>query len=190
MAKVDVKTTIEQLLLSTKREGIKEFLSEMESRGFFNAPCSGGNHLCKKGGLAEHSLNVYNQAVKLMKAYDIRDMSSVIISTLLHDYGKVGDYDKSYYIENVLKSGKASDSKPYKRNPDLLEKSHPIKSIVMINRWIDLTEEEEFAILHHDGLYDRANYEAFQGNETKLLLLVHHADLFCCRFVDDVKGEK
>lgn len=185
----DVKTTITQLLLSTNREGMAQFVEEMEQAGFFTAPCSGGNHLCKEGGLAEHSLNVYEQAVKLMKAYRVDDVNSVIISTLLHDYGKVGDYQKNFYVPNVLKTGKVSDSKPYKRNPAMLEKSHAVKSIALINRWIDLTEDEEYAILHHDGLYDRANYEAFQGNETKLLLLVHYADLFCCRFVDDVKGE-
>lgn len=117
-----VKEEIIQLLKSTDREGIEHFLDCMDIDGFFKAPCSGGNHLCKEGGLAEHSLNVCKIAIKLAETLDYKNVESVIISSLLHDYGKVGDYGKQYYVENVLKSGKLSAAKPYKRNTTILEK--------------------------------------------------------------------
>ena len=178
-----IKEQIIATLKSTNREGIENFIEEMEANGYFESPCSGGNHLCKEGGLAEHSLNVYKTAVKLADAFNYADDGSIAIVALLHDYGKTGDYDKKLYVDNVLKSGKKSAAKPYKRNPDILEKNHAVKSVVMINRFFDLTEEEEFAILHHDGLYERANIEAMQ-KPTPLLLILHYADLWCSQVIE------
>ena len=109
-------------LLGTKREGIKDLLQYIQEIGFLEAPCSGGNHLCKKGGLLEHSVNVFLNAERIglsllgEKAYEeVRD--SIAIAALLHDLGKVGDYGKQMYVDNILKSGKVSEAKPYKRNP-------------------------------------------------------------------------
>lgn len=180
---MNIKEQIIETLKSTGREGIEDFIYEMELNGFFDAPCSGGNHLCKIGGLAEHSLNVYKTAVKLAETFDYPDDGSIAIVTLLHDYGKTGDYGKKLYVDNVLKNGKVSAVKPYKRNADILEKNHAVKSVIMINRYIDLTEDEEFAILHHDGLYERANIEAMQ-KPTPLLLILHYADLWCSRVIE------
>ena len=183
----EIKKNIVDMLLSTKREGMEDFLVEMANNGFFTSPCSGGNHLCKEGGLAEHSWNVCQKAMELANAFGMENMmDSVVISSLLHDYGKTGDFDKAYYVDNILKSGKPSETKPFKRNPDILEKNHAIKSVVMINRWIDLTEDEEFAILHHDGFYERANFDAWQ-KPTPLLMILHFADLWCSRVVEEAK---
>lgn len=180
---MSIRDEIISTLKWTEREGINDFIQEMINNGFFDAPCSGGNHLCKKGGLAEHSLNVYKTAVKIAETLDYADDGSIAIVALLHDYGKTGDFGKTLYVDNVLKSGKTSTVKPYKRNGDVLEKNHAVKSVVMIERWIDLTEDEEFAILHHDGLYEAANREAMQ-KPTPLLLILHYADLWCSRFIE------
>ena len=185
----NIKESIIDLLKSTKREGMDDFIEEMERNGFFTSSCSGGNHLCKEGGLAEHSLNVCKKAMQLALAWEMEPlMESVVLVSLLHDYGKTGDYGKVLYVDNVLKSGKVSSTKPFKRNPDILEKNHAVKSVVMINRWIDLTEEEEFAILHHDGFYERANYDAWQ-KPTPLLMILHFADLWCSRVVEETGKE-
>ena len=179
-----VQEEIIELLQSTEREGIEVFIDEMIANGFFTSPCSGGNHLCKAGGLAEHSLNVCKAALKIAEALDYADNTgSVIIASLLHDYGKCGDYGKKLYVDNILKSGKASATKPFNRNPDILEKNHAVKSVVMINRFFDLTEDEEYAILHHDGLYEYANKEAMQ-KPTPLLLILHYADLWCSQVIE------
>lgn len=184
-----IKEQIIDTLKATNREGVEEFIEEMEANGFFEAPCSGGNHLCKVGGLAEHSLNVYKTAVKVAEALNYDDTAdSIAIVALLHDYGKTGDYGKALYVDNVLKSGKVSTAKPYKRNTDILEKNHAVKSVVMISRWFDLTEEEEFAILHHDGMYERANIEAWQS-PTPLLMILHYADLWSARVIEKSESE-
>lgn len=38
-------------LRSTNREGMEDLLNYMTECGFFDAPCSGGNHLCCQYGL-------------------------------------------------------------------------------------------------------------------------------------------
>lgn len=189
MDATEIKESIIEMLQCTKRDGIDSFIKEMEDNGFFTASCSGGNHLCKVGGLAEHSWNVCQKAMQLANAWGMENMmDSVVIVALLHDYGKSGDYGKALYIDNVLKSGKTSTAKPFKRNPDILEKNHAVKSVVMISRWFDLTEDEEFAILHHDGFYERANFEAWQ-KPTPLLMILHFADLWCSRVIESANEE-
>lgn len=186
---VDYAAVIRDSLTKTGREGIKELLSFMEQNGFFTAPSSGGNHTCKEGGLAEHSVNVFWTAEKLSVALyggknitkEMRD--SITIAALLHDLGKIGDYDKPMYVENILKSGKRSDAKPYKRNPDLTAVPHAIRSIKLATLFIDLTEDEEWAILTHDGLYDFMKYE-MQGRETWLSMLIHWADMWASHILE------
>lgn len=179
---------IRDSLLKTGREGMTELLSFMQEIGFLTAPCSGGNHLCKEGGLAEHSVNVMRMAEKigvslLGGAEYNKIQNSVVIAALLHDLGKCGDFDKPLYIENVLKSGKVSTAKPFKRNPNLTNVPHAIRSIKIATLFIDLTEDEEWAILCHDGLYDFMKYD-MQGHETPLSLIIHWADMWSCKVIE------
>ena len=61
----NIKNRTEELLLSTGRQGIAGLLVEMDEMGFYTAPCSTQYHLAYSGGLAEHSLNVYELMDKL-----------------------------------------------------------------------------------------------------------------------------
>lgn len=175
-------------MLATGREGIEGLLDFMAELGFLAAPASGGNHLCKEGGLLEHTVNVMEYAEKIGvallggAAYD-KIHSSVMIAAGLHDLGKCGDHGKQMYVPNILKSGKASEAKPFKRNSALLPLDHATRSIKLATLFIDLTEDEEFAIRYHDGLYESANY-AVKGNETPLYLILHYADLWSSRVAE------
>lgn len=186
-----VKEIIIDFLRSTKRPYIDDLIEHMEEIGFFDAPASGGNHLHCPGGLAEHSLNVCHYALQLAESFLANESyeamyESIIIASLLHDLGKCGDHGKKMYVDNVLKSGNVSEAKPYKRNPDLLSIDHATRSLMIANRFIDLTEDEEFAIRYHDGLYESANYDV-KGNETPLYIIIHTADLWCSHIIE--KGE-
>lgn len=48
---LDNKKYVVDHLLSTKREGMEDLIAYMEEIGFFEAPCSGGNHLACQFGL-------------------------------------------------------------------------------------------------------------------------------------------
>ena len=185
-----LKDKIIDLLKSTKKEGIEDLISYMEESGFFEAPCSGAFHLAKEGGLAEHSLNVYRTMFVLNEMFDANiEESSLVISGLLHDLGKMGDFGKPNYVPNILKSGKVSDSKPWETNKDLLYVPHEIRSIVIAERFIPLTEDEEFAILYHNGMYSELKY-SYSGKETPLALILHFADMWCARVTEIEKEEK
>lgn len=185
-----MKEKIRRLLLSTKREGIVSLLTWMELNGYYEAPCSTQHHLCKEGGLAEHSLNVLEAMDKLSGAMlGEKDINSIIICSLLHDIGKCGRYGKPYYVENYLtkkdKEGNPirSEAKPYVTNPDLLNVPHEIRSVSIIEKFIDLTEEEYYAILYHNGLYGDLKYQ-ISNKETELYMLLHFADMWASRVVE------
>ena len=186
-------------LKATRRKGIKKLLEHMEEIGFFTAACSGGNHLACESGLVVHTANVMRMAEKLGKVFfgdkfpEMRD--SIRIAAGLHDLGKCGQFGKAYYVPNYVKDGrptkanpeqryKISESKPFEQNKDLLHVDHPIRSVVEATQYIELTEEEYFAILYHDGLYGSLAYE-LKGKERPLQTLLHFADYWCAQFVEE-----
>jgi 23S rRNA maturation-related 3'-5' exoribonuclease YhaM len=191
-----VKQEIIDLLKKTQRVGVEDLIDVMQENGFFEAPASsgGGRHSAEAGGLAQHSLNVYNTAVKLAgvllgtierNTEDFRN--SLVLVCLLHDLGKCGDHGKKLYVPNILKTtGKQSDKKPWERNKELTNIPHAFRSVITAERWLDLTEDEEYAIMYHDGLYDRetGGMAVIQGHETKLLMLLHWADMWASRVIE------
>ena len=190
----NIKNRTEELLLSTGRQGIAGLLVEMDEMGFYTAPCSTQYHLAYSGGLAEHSLNVYELMDKLSSILHPEvDKSSVIICALLHDLGKAGQFGKPNYIINMLK-GRCknaepyqSPTKPYIGNPELLYIDHEVRSIQIAGRHINLTEDENWAILMHNGMYGNFKYQ-IQGNETPLYLLLHMADMWASRVTEKECG--
>lgn len=190
MSKTKLIDEYREMLLKTGREGMTELLDYMAECGFLSAPCSGSFHLAKEGGLLEHSINVLHNAEKLSAALigaknltkELKD--SIVICSLLHDLGKMGQFEKPGYIPNVLKSGGTSNSKPYTKNGDLLPVDHEIRSIVIASMFIDLTEDEQFAILYHNGLYGQVGKYVLQGKETPLYMIIHWADMWSARVTE------
>lgn len=198
------KELITELLLKTNRPGINKLIEKMEEGGFFTAPCSGANHLCKEGGLAEHSLNVCNALKELVECFcvgtEITD-DSIILCGLLHDLGKMGDHGKPNYVVNYVRSKTKnketgeydlvqSTAKPYETNKELTYEEHEIRSLLIAERYIELSEDEETAILHHNGLYSKLDSSFGNANfcKTKLAFLLHTADMYCSRFTEMEDG--
>ena len=172
-------------------------IKELEEGGFFTAPCSTQYHLCKEGGLLEHSLNVEEVARKLAIHLGYEPIGRVSVAALLHDVGKMGQFNKANYVPNYIKDGKPtkaepiqkykiSESKPYASNSELLYVDHEIRSIQIVSQYLDLTEEESFAILYHNGMYSNLKY-ALNGRETPLQMIIHFADLWASRVVENSK---
>jgi 3'-5' exoribonuclease len=77
---------------------------------FFNTPASAKKHQPYSGGLAEHTLDVTNLALRLAKAYGTMSHDVLIAGGLFHDYGKIWDYGKidqanNPYDENLPEYG-------------------------------------------------------------------------------------
>jgi len=179
---------IRESLLRTGRDGMVDLIDYMDQIGFFKAPCSTRFHLAKEGGLAEHSVNVMWQAEKISlaliggKNLTNEFRNSLVIASLLHDLGKCGDYGKPMYVDKVLKSGKKG-VQPYETNKALTHVPHAVRSIKLATLFIDLTEEEEWAILTHDGLYDFMKYD-IPGNETQMSMILHWADMWASHVIE------
>ena len=202
---LDNKKYVVDALLSTKREGMEELVKYMDEIGFFHAPASGGNHECCEFGLVQHTRNVMMNAENIGYALlgknryeEIR--TSVIIVSALHDLGKCGDHGQALYIPNMIKNKKfkksdpdaepeyvQSEAKPYERNKALCAIPHSVRSIKLATLFIDLTDDEEWAIYAHDGLYDHAKY-LIPGHETPLLMILHWADMWASH-VTERKGK-
>lgn len=205
MARTEQIKYFRKVMLSTEREGMEDLLVFMQELGFYDAPASGGNHCCKDGGLLEHTVNVMQYAEKIGvtllggEAYD-KIHNSVIIAAGLHDLGKCGRYGSPYYVENMIQDGrptkknpeqkyKRSEANPFKVSPDLCHIDHPLRSVELAARYIDLTEEEEHAIFYHDGAYGSLAYD-LKGHEEVVQIIVHFADFWAAQFLEPGKLDR
>ena len=89
-----------EILGSVGREGTEEFLDYLKCNNFFTAPGSVSHHSNWKGGLVNHSLKVYDYAMKyrvemLSKDPTLEselDADSIAVASLLHDICKMDEY--------------------------------------------------------------------------------------------------
>ena len=184
-----VKKSIITALESTHRQGISSLIEHMEKIGYFTAPSSGAYHCSCEGGLLEHSYNVWQFGLNNIRIENLGiDFQEWKIASLLHDLGKASYRDKPNYVPNILKGGKASDSKPFKTNPDRLYIPHEAVSVFIASKFILLTEEEEFAMLYHNGMYTALGRD-ISGKERPLQQVLHFSDMYCSRFIES-KGDE
>lgn len=147
---------------------------------YLTAPASTKFHLCKEGGLLEHSVNVAENLLKIKNvlAPEISDESCVIVA-LLHDLGKAGMPGEPQYLKNEPSQKQKAygypASTPYRFNKDLLYLSVPVRSLYLAASKFPLTEEEVQAIVYHDGQYVEDN-RSVAAKEEKLTLLLQYAD--------------
>ncbi len=121
------------------RAGAPELLAWLESTDFFTAPASTKYHGARPGGLVDHSLNVYDE---LILRADAGNAESRAICALLHDVCKAN------YYEPLNGGGyRVNDRFPF---------GHGEKSVLLISRFMVLTDEEALAIRWHMGAYDDA----------------------------------
>lgn len=166
------------------RPGAEDLLAHLHAIGYFTAPASSQYHLAYDGGLLEHSLNVLDIILRLQEPLGLKATTeSIVLVALFHDIGKAAYYNKPNYIENILKSGKRSDAKPYETNKEGFGIPHEISAVHILSQFIELTEEETFAILVHNGLYTSVGY-SLKGKERPLQLALHTADMWASRFVE------
>lgn len=157
---------------------LMEFIEKETS--YLTAPASTRFHLCREGGLLEHSVNVAETMLKIKDAISpgISDESCVIVA-LLHDLGKAGMPGSPQYIPNEFsekqKAAGYGPSVPYHFNKDMVYLSVPVRSLYLAGARFPLTEEEAQAIVYHDGQYVDDNKSA-ATREEPLTLLLQYAD--------------
>lgn len=139
------------LLESVKRDGIAELIRWLKESDFFTAPASRAYHGAYAGGLCEHSLNVYDELVRLLKAYpeiSVQD-DTVIVSSLLHDLCKVNFYTVEKRNRKNDETGQWEKVDAYTIKERFCFGGHGSKSMYLAQHFIKLTPEEAVAINNH-----------------------------------------
>ena len=100
------KETFCTLLRQIRRDGAKidDLIKKLESSDFFYAPASTKYHNSVKGGLCDHSLNVYYNLRSLVKNKHLESFISeetILICGLLHDISKINVYEESIRNKKV-----------------------------------------------------------------------------------------
>lgn len=195
------------------RPGIDRLLAYLDSTDFFTAPCSTKFHLNVKGGLCEHSLNVYKALLDIYSTYLIKD-NALPDSTFALAYDEVlpknnnvddrsiietltiislfHDLCKANYYKQEMKSVKVGNSwtqQPVYVTDDQLPLGHGEKSVILLEKFIDLSAEEMLAIRWHMSGFDNA----VKGGEwslstamqkTKLVAALQLADQIATFFME------
>ena len=151
----------EELLRSTKREGIDYVSEELQKDGFFAAPASAGHHLNVAGGLCQHSLNTCRAGLMVWEGLKTLDPASanevsresVIIATLLHDVCKTDIYHRTVK-KRKDKMGQWVDTEGYNVSYKHFPLGHGEKSVIMLLlSGLDLHDDEMLAIRWHMGAW-------------------------------------
>lgn len=186
------KKKIIDLLKKVDREGINTLVEWLQNNDFFEAPCSTKYHLSEKGGLAQHSINVYkrlyksfiNRAEEVTGSRDIDDSlkASIAIVAICHDICKAEFYKES--TRNVKNEQTGQWEKvPCYTIEDKMPLGHGEKSVILLLKLgVKLTDEEIYAIRWHMGSFDdavkggnRSISDVFSRCE--LAYLLHRADM-------------
>ena len=158
---------------------------------FYTAPASTRFHLSTEGGLLQHSLNVYEclmakrDNVVWGPILDEVGKDSLTIVSLLHDICKTNFY------ATELRWRKDSNNRweqyPVYTIDDQLPYGHGEKSVMMIEKFMKLTDEEKFAIRWHMGYSEPAGLYPQVGKAMELyplVLALHEADMEASKILE------
>ena len=166
-----MKTKIIELLKATERDRIDKVIDYLENKSdYFTAPASTAFHGNYVGGLAEHSLNVYNVAMQVKAAMvgmkpELADRipdESIAIVALLHDLCKTNVY--KIEKKNRKINGVWVEMDAYGVDYSKFPLGHGEKSVIMLlSLGFALTRDEMMAIRWHMAAWELA----FQSAEAK-----------------------
>lgn len=150
---------------------------ELDELGFFTAPASTKYHGNYEGGLFDHSLEVATVLVELTKKLGLnwdRPESPYIVG-MFHDLCKCDNY-----VWDI-------ETDQYKYNPDIIIPGHGDKSIIILQQYIALTDEEIACIRWHMGAYETdTKMWNYYGRAIELypnVLFTHTADMCASRII-------
>lgn len=201
-------------LAKVNRPGMDKLLAYIRKSDFYKAPASTKYHLSCDGGLLQHSLNVLDALREMMTKendgmnddgtprikyhYSVAGKfvttipeESLIIIALLHDICKTYFYTTSMRNAKNEQTGKW-EKVPYFTVKDRMPLGHGDKSVMIIKQYIDLTTPEMYAIWHHMGFTENADFQTLTNaiDQFPIIWAMHTADMMASRFMEDEAGNK
>lgn len=149
-------------------DDVEKMASKLADMRFFTAPASTVHHGAYEGGLFDHSYAVTRALLDLTEKLSLewQDPRSPYIIGMFHDLCKCDAY--------------VFDGNSIKRNPDMKDKRHAEKSIMIANSLIGLSAEEVACIRWHMGAFDeKENWKKFTAAIGRYpnVLYSHTADM-------------
>ena len=153
----ELKERFVEICASINRPGMDDLMAWLERSDFYTAPASSRFHGDYKGGLLEHSLNVYDKLTGYVSRYPELEISpeTVAVVALFHDLTKVNYYSVSTKNVKDDETG-VWHKEPFYKTDDKLPLGHGEKSVIILQSFIKLTRDEIFAIRWHMGGFDNA----------------------------------
>ncbi len=164
---VSSRTVAEAALATIDREGIDRLVRYLATSDYYSAPASTRFHGNYEGALAEHSLHVTALLLQKNEAMGLGlPEASCILAGLCHDLCKVNFYVPDYKNQKVYsENGSKSDAKgrfdwqmvPTFSIQDNFPCGHGEKSVIMLQNFLKLTQDEILLIRWHMGPFAAAN---------------------------------
>ena len=150
-------------------------LDDLDKIGFFTAPASTKYHGAYEGGLFDHSLATAEALVELTEKLGLKweRPESPYIVGMYHDLCKCDNYVKDFETDKYI------------YNPDIIIPGHGDKSVMILQKYIDLTDEEIACIRWHMGAYETDmkmwNYYGKAIEKYPNVLFTHTADMIASK---------
>lgn len=160
--------TILGCVLAVPREAeLRKFLEESD---FFTAPASSKYHNAFKGGLSDHALKTYRLFHEKCAKFCLNvSPRTIAVCALMHDICKANHYEFQKY--KTKEGGKYTVS-------DNFPAGHGEKSVFILQRYLQLTEQEILLIRWHmgesaiGGMYERMDFDRAREQEPALTALI------------------
>lgn len=147
----------------------------LEELGFFTQPASTKYHGAYEGGLFDHSFLTTKALVELTEKLDLKweRPESPYIVGMFHDLCKCDNYVKDFETDKYI------------YNPEIIIPGHGDKSVIMLEKYIPLTDEEIACIRWHMGAYETDpkmwNYYGKAIEKYSNVLYTHTADMIASK---------
>lgn len=159
------------------------FAFQLSMMGFFEAPASAKYHGNYKGGLFDHSLNVFKRLDQMttdMKLVWSREASPFIIG-MFHDLCKCDQY------KLITEGEDMKQTSHWEYENKMLLSGHGAKSVMLLSTLMHLTEEEMLCIRYHMGAYEKDDWTGFDMAIRKYpnVFWTHAADMMASKVDED-----
>lgn len=151
---------IESYLKATNLPDIDRLCAWLSTTDFYTAPASTRYHLSCEGGLAQHSIFVFDTLLE----YNYRGFidyphEEIALAALLHDVCKIQMYEKEFrWRKNDANEWEQYET--YKIN-ERFSYGHGEKSVYLVEQWVRLPYHVATAIRAHMGFAD----SSFKGGD-------------------------
>jgi HD superfamily phosphohydrolase YqeK len=165
---------------------INDIELHLKELDFFNKPASVKYHGQNTGDLFHHSIDVAQSLVDLTRKLDLKweRASSPYIVGLFHDLCKCDNYISTDYVVGTIETdGKTAETvtkKEWNYNDKMILNGHGEKSVIMVQKFYKLTDEEIACIRWHMGAFDEKDnwkHYSYAVSQYPNVLYTHTADM-------------